>query len=224
VNAGPFSSTLRSDFHHPRAALRAPGARNRVNEIAARTLHFQRTGERVRLPFLATLRRLILKDHNQAHGRASYLEARLLAVLSRPCRQPIHILTASQLSKGPGQGERFVVSDVPPDDVISKRRQSDWFPSSVYRAGAAANSWRIRSMRRAGSNGFARNGTLLGGGTSTHPDMSRTGMPGRSTRIRSRNSTPSIIGIFTSLNTPWIVPGNFRDRYRASSPSSISRR
>jgi hypothetical protein len=33
-----------------------------------RTLHFQRTGERVRLPFLATLRRLILKDHDQVHG------------------------------------------------------------------------------------------------------------------------------------------------------------
>jgi hypothetical protein len=39
-----------------------------VHEIAARTFHFQRTGECVWLAFLALLRCLVLKDHNHVHG------------------------------------------------------------------------------------------------------------------------------------------------------------
>jgi hypothetical protein len=73
---------------------------------------------------------------------------------------------------------------------------------------ADANSWRILSFRAAGSNGFARNGTLLDGGTSACPDMSKIGTPGRSFRIRSHNCMPSILGILTSLRTAWMVPGN----------------
>jgi hypothetical protein len=39
-----------------------------VNEIAAQAMDFQGTGECVWLAFLATLRRLILKNHNHVHG------------------------------------------------------------------------------------------------------------------------------------------------------------
>ena len=43
-----------------------------MNEIAAQAPHFKSTGEWVGLAFLAFLRRLIFKDHNDVHGRASY--------------------------------------------------------------------------------------------------------------------------------------------------------
>jgi hypothetical protein len=69
VSAAPFGSPLRPDFHHFRAALRAPSAGNRVNEIAAQATDFQRAGECVWLAFLTLFRCLIFEDHNHVHGR-----------------------------------------------------------------------------------------------------------------------------------------------------------
>lgn len=68
MSAEPFSFPLLPDFHHLCAALRAPSAGNRMNEIAAQAPHVQRTGECVWLALLTLLRCLILKDHNHVHG------------------------------------------------------------------------------------------------------------------------------------------------------------
>jgi hypothetical protein len=68
VSAEPFSSPLRLDFHYLRAALRAPSAGNRVNEIAAQATDVQSTGECVWLALLTLLCCLIFEDHNDVHG------------------------------------------------------------------------------------------------------------------------------------------------------------
>ena len=100
MNAGHFSSPLRPDFHHLRAALRAPSAGNRVDEVAARTLHIQGTGECVWLAFPTLFRCLILKDDNHVHGRVPTLGRRPVSSFYRgPVGTAIPILTASHLAK-----------------------------------------------------------------------------------------------------------------------------
>ena len=56
-----------ADFQHFQPASRTPSAGNWVNEIAAWTLHLQRTSEWVGLTFLTVLGCLIFKDHDHIH-------------------------------------------------------------------------------------------------------------------------------------------------------------
>jgi hypothetical protein len=59
---------LLPNLHHFQAALRAPSTRNRVNEIAAQTAHFQCAGKCVGTALLMVLRRLIFENDNNVHG------------------------------------------------------------------------------------------------------------------------------------------------------------
>jgi hypothetical protein len=66
-HSAPHSKLLLTDLQHFQAAMRAPGAWNRVDEIAAWAQHFQCTGERVGLRILTVLCGLIFKNDNYIH-------------------------------------------------------------------------------------------------------------------------------------------------------------